>query len=214
MMRPLWHIVPGLLAASATLSVYLRFNLADWPREQEAAVAIVIGLAVYALARWSVAQILREENRAEAMLAQAGIDPGHSALRAAGMVEDARARLAAMQAAGRHRKPALREALSDLERRLEALFGDMLENPATTRRAEDLLRRSLPRVESAFLDYCRFAERGDGVIDTEQTRARLIEALGQTAEAADRARQDLILASAEEADVSLRVLETTLARSR
>lgn len=214
MTRPLWHIVPGLLGAGATLAVYLRFNLADWPREMEAGAAIAAGLAIFALSHWSVAQILREENRAEAMLARAGIDPDQSALRAAGMVEDARGRLAAMQRAGEHRRPALRAALADLEQRLETLFGDMLENPATTRRAEDLLRRSLPRVESAFLDYCRFAERGDGVIDTEQTRARLIEALVRTAEAADRARQDLIQASAEEADVSLRVLETTLARSR
>jgi len=214
MRQALWHIGPGLIGAGATLTVYLRLNVASWPRELEAGVAIAIGLAVLAITRWSVTQILKEENQAEAMLAQAGITPDQSALRAAGIVEDARARLRSMQSAGKHRKPVLRKALADLERQLEGLFDDMLENPETTHRAEDLLRRSLPRVEAAFLDYCRFAERGDGLVDTEQTRARLIAALGDTGAAADRARQDVIMASAEEADVSLRVLESTLARSR
>ncbi|KUF08762.1 hypothetical protein [Pseudoponticoccus marisrubri] len=209
-----WHLLPGTLGAAAGLAVYLRFNLATWPREAEAGVAIALALAVFALARWSVTQLLREENRAEAMLARAGIDPHHGALRAARMVEEARARLHSMQAAGARRTPPLRAALDGLDAALEALFEDMLQNPETTRRAEDLLRRSLPRVEAAFLDYCRFAERGDGVVDTEQTRARMIAALEDTRQAAERARQDLIMASAEEADVALSVLEGTLARSR
>lgn len=208
------HIVPGLLGAVATLAIYFQLNLADWPREYEAGVAIVLALVIFALARWCVAQIVREESRAEAMLAQAGIEPDQTALRAAKLVAQARTRLSAMQSAGRQRKPELQDALTDLNKRLEALFADMLHNPQTVRRADDLLRRSLPRVDAAFLDYCRFAERGNGVVDTDETRARLIAALGDTGNAADRAREDLIMATGEDADVSLRVLEGTLARSR
>jgi hypothetical protein len=214
MMQQLLHIVPGLIGAAATVAVYVRLDLANWPREYEAGAAITLGLAIFVISRWSVVQILRVENRAEAMLAQAGIDPDHNALRAARMVEDARTRLAFMRSAGANRKPELRAALTNLEERLEALIDDVLENPATARRADDLLRRSLPRVESAFLDYCRFAERGNGVVDTDETRARLITALDDTGTAADRAREDLIRATADDADVSLRVLEGTLARSR
>jgi len=214
MMGSPWHFVPGGIGAAATLTVFSAVNMPDWPREIEAVLAACVGLGLFAICRWCVTQITREESTAETMLAEAGISAEQSALRAAGMIETARGQLAAMEQAGRDRRPELRAALGDLTQRMERLFDDMLAKPETTRRAEDLLRRSLPRVEAAFLDYCRFAERGDGVVDTQETRSRLIAALVDTGAAVDRARKDLIRAKAEDADISLSVLEGTLARSR
>lgn len=208
------HILPGVLGALAALAVYLRFNLAAWPREAEAGVAIGLGWLAFGLSRWAVNRLLREESRAERMLAEAGRTSDHSALRTARMVEEAQARLARMQDAGHDRREALRTALADCDSRFEGLFADMLSSSDTARRGEDVLRRTLPRLESAFVDYCAFAARGDGLVDTDDTRERLITALDSAGAAADRARKDIIQTSAEEADISLQVLESTLTHSR
>ena len=208
------HIIPGILGALTALSIYLQFNLGSWPREAEAACAIAAGWLTFAVVNWAVEQILRPESQAENMLADAGVDNDYSALRAAQSVQEAQARFARMQVAGARRREALKTALSDCEARFAALFADMLSSVETARRADTLLRRTLPRVESAFIDYCAFADRGDGLVDSADTRARLIAALQDASDAALRAQKSIIQTSAEEAEVSLQVLESTLTHSR
>jgi len=212
--NPAAALAPGLAGALAVVAVYLSFNAAAVPREIEAAAAVASGLAVWAAVAWALPRALRRPSEIEALLAEAGQGGDYAARRTAQLVIEARARLARMDAAIRPRRPELRAAYAEFDERMEPLLDDLMTAPETARRADELLRRTLPRIEGAVTDYCAYAERGDGVVDTAETRGRLIDALKGAGEAADRARRDAMARSGIDVAVSLDILETTLAHSR
>jgi len=207
-------LLPGGIGAAMTLAVFADFNAPGWPREYEAAVAIAAGLIAYGVAALGVRRLALQENQIEAMLENAGIDPHYEAMRTGRVVAEGRARLKRMHDASRGRTEPLKEALADLEAKMEPLFAEMLTAPETARRADEIFRRILPRLEATFLEYCDYAGLGDGVIDTVETRNRVIAALNNTSETAERARRAVIETTGETVDVSLSVLENTLARQR
>lgn len=207
-------LLPGMAGAATVLVVFFSFNAAGLPREIEAAAAILCGLVTWGVVAWALPRALRRPSEIEALLAEAGQQADYAARRTARLVLEARESLARMDAAIRPRKPELRAAYADFAARMAPLLDDLMTAPETARRADGLLRRTLPRIESAVMDFCAFAERGDGVIDTAETRGRLIDALEGAGEAADRARRDAISRSGVDVSVSLDILETTLSHSR
>jgi hypothetical protein len=204
----------SIFAALTTVLVFINFNAAELPREIEALAAIASGAIVLMLGKAFFAMVERRESEIEKMLETAGVDNDHAALRAARFVATARERISNMESALEARPCSLKSSFAEFVAKIEPLFEDMLTSPETATRADDLVRRILPRLESSVIDYCAYAARGDGVIDTAETRSRLIGAFENAGAAADRARQDALEMSGIDVSASLDVLETSLTHSR
>lgn len=208
-------ILPASFVASISiLAIYANFNAASVPRELEALAAVGVGLLVLALCTRFFAMAFQRESEIEKMLDTAGVDKDHAALRAARLVATARERVSAMQAALEGRSTSLTASFNDFAARIDPLFDDMIASPETATRADDLVRRILPRLEGAVIEYAAFAARGDGVVDTVETRTRLIGAFENAGAAADRARRDALEMSGIDITASLDVLESSLTHSR
>lgn len=207
-------LIPGLLGAFAITTVYNTFNSADLAREIEAGTAILTGWGVFFVASIAMPMLLRAESEVEKMLENAGVSADHAAMRAARHVEKSKAHVSSMREALSGRSESLRDAFNALSAKLEPLFEDMITSPDTASRADDLTRRILPRLASAVQNYCAYAARGDGVVDTEEARARLINAFENAGAAAERARRDALEMSEIDVTASLDVLETTLSHPR
>ena len=207
-------LMPALLGALSIVMVYSTFNSADLAREIEAGTAILIGWGIFFIASIAMPMLLRAESEAEKILENAGVSADHAAIRAARHVEKSKAHVSSMGEALSGRSETLQGAFNSLSAKLEPLFEDMITSPDTASRADDLTRRILPRLSSAVQDYCAYAARGDGVVDTEETRARLISAFENAGAAAERARRDALEMSEIDVTASLDVLETTLAHPR
>lgn len=207
-------LLPVVLGSATMIVAYTNFNAAALPREVEAGIAILAGwIAAFAATR-AVRMISREESIVEKMLEDAGVSANHSSLRAAQLVHKGRSHVASMAAALATRSATLQSAFEDFANALEPLFENMLASPETAKRADDLVRRILPRIASAVQDYCHFAEYGDGIVDLSETRARLISAFEDAGAAAGRAHRDVLGMSEIDVTASLEVLETTLSHSR
>ncbi|MDV7144135.1 hypothetical protein R3X27_15715 [Tropicimonas sp. TH_r6] len=213
-MRRLACLFPGALGAAAVLITWRVFDGAEIAREIEAATAILAGLITWGLAEFGLPRAMARESEIEKKLVNAGLDTNQEALRALSYAEEARDRVARMRGAAQKRTKPLLAALEAFEDKLAPLLEDTVTSPETARRADDLLRRTLPRLEEAFVEYCAFADRGDGVVDTQETRDRMIQTLAETGEKVDGARRAIIQTTRDDVDVSLGVLEDTLARSR
>ena len=207
-------LAPGLMASAGMVSVYLSFDAGSLPREIEGVAAIAAGLVIFAAMSWAAPRVAREENRIESQLEAAGLEADHATLRTARIIEDARARLANMQAAVAPLSEDLRISVGNFASRMEDLFEDMIASPESAGRADDLLRRTLPRIEGAVTGFAAYARKGDGVVDTDATRHRLMDALLDAGSTAVSVRRSAALTSQDDVEIKLEVLESTLASQR
>ena len=94
------------------------------------------------------------------------------------------------------------------------LLDDILTSPEIRRRADNLLRRTLPRLAEAVDTYVDYAERGTDLVDPTEMRDRLIGTLENAAKQAERVRIDAVEGAESNVEVALDVLESSFAYER
>jgi len=202
--------VPGLLGAAMTLLSFVRIDLADWPREAEAGLACLLGLAVFILARTGLHLAFREETPEDVIDRILGDDPDPSARRRATLVFRAHREVETILTAFESRSEPVRSAAARFEAEISELLKEALDDRATMARADVLLRRNLPRLSAAALAFAEHAGRADDVLDIDRLRTRIIDALNSFTNQAAAIRIRTLQDSEEKAQGEIEIFEESL----
>lgn len=203
-------VVVGMLCAAIPLNIFLSFDLEGMAREIEGVISIGLGALLTGATLYFAKLTASTEDPLSAMLraaqARGATDVDARALE---LTHEAQLRLNYMERVSADRAEPLRQAVADLHDKVKPLLEDILTNPEMRRRADNVLRRTLPRLAEAVGTYVDYAERGTDLVDPTEMRTRLIDALGKAADQAERARMDAMEGVESNVEIALNVLESS-----
>jgi hypothetical protein len=198
-----------------TVSFFFSFDLPDLAREIEAVISLGAGLLFTAAIVYFARLTASTEDPLTAMARQARErGAGDVDARTLELVHTARLKTDKMVHISQGRVEAFRQAVKNFAEVMECLYDDILTSPEIRRRADNLIRRTLPRLAEAVETYVEYAERGTDLVDPTEMRARVIEALTNASEQAERVRIDAIEGVESNVEVALDVLESSFAYER
>ena len=207
------HALPAVIGMAAALALFARLDLAAWPREAEAALAIAAGWAFWASATAALTAILLRENRLERRLLEAGIALDADLLRAARAIEAAELQWSGLRGALEEAAPpALQAPLAEADRHLGRVVGLVLTAPNTVGQVRPLLSKSLPRLVDAMSGYLAVVGRSAPGQDISAQTDRAVAALELFAGQARAIEASLFAALQDEADISLEVFDESVGR--
>lgn len=207
-------LLQGALSAGFTIAVFLSFDLVDLAREIEMGIAIALGFVVLFALNIAFQMVTQKESSAEEMLRNAGLDADGETMRAARSVEEAKRRLAMMHKLAQSRMPEFQRAIADFEAQMLPLLDDILKNPSTRRRANNLMRRTMPRLFEAVETYVKYADEGTDLVDPTEMRKRVIAALRTAGQQAEQTRLDGLESTEQGVEIALEILEGSFAFSK
>ncbi len=212
-------VVPPFLvflwAAIFPYTFFLSFNLAEVAREFEALIALGVG-ALFTVATIYFARLTAATEDPLTALARKAraLGAGQVDERTLEVVHHARIRITHMVNVSEDRTATFREAIAVFHDVMGDLLDDILTSPEIRRRADNLLRRTLPRLAEAVDTYVDYAERGTDLVDPTEMRDRLIGTLENAAKQAERVRIDAVEGAESNVEVALDVLESSFAYER
>jgi len=112
------------------------------------------------------------------------------------------------------RMPQFQRALFDFEMKLRPLLKQIQEDSMTRRRAENLLKRTMPRLFEAVEDFDKFADKNPDAPNLDETRQRIIEALQTAGEQAQRVLKSDTNNDEQQLEDSIDILEASFAYNR